>query len=355
MTGGRAAYLAAKELGADGALFEDGVNRRYVTGFPSSDGLALCLENETILMLDERYALAAESRKLEGVTVVRSVDGLFKTLKEQVEGRGVRSLAVESTAVTLDLLKRLEAALPDVKFIPAADINGPSRQIKTAYEIDCIRKAQSITDACFDHILGFIKRGMTEAEVAAEMEYFMKRSGATGLAFDTIAVSGLKSALPHGVPDGSVLAENGFFTMDFGAAYGGYCSDMTRTIVIGRADDEMKRIYETVLEAHLRGIAAVRDGAACRDVDAAARDYIYSKGYKGRFGHSTGHSLGLEIHEAPVCSARSNDTLKAGMLMTVEPGIYIEGLGGVRIEDTVLVTADGCEDLARSPKQLIEL
>lgn len=200
MTGREYAYSAARERGADGALFEDGVNRRYVTGFPSSDGLALCLKDETLLILDMRYAVAAENKGLEGVTVVRSTDGLLKTLKEQLESRGIRSLIVESTAVTVAMLSRMQSALAGVELIPVADICGEARQIKTAFEIDCVRKAQAITDKCFSHILGFIKHGMTEKEVAAEMEYFMKKNGADGPAFDTIAVSGLKSAMPHGVP-----------------------------------------------------------------------------------------------------------------------------------------------------------
>lgn len=355
MNGREYAYSVAKQHGADGALFEDGINRRYVTGFPSSDGLALCLENEAVLILDMRYALAAEGKNLEGVCVVRSTDGLYKTLKEQVAARGIKSLIIESTAVTVAALKRLEEALEGVKLIPVADINGKARQIKTAFEIDCVKKAQAITDKCFAHILGYIKRGMTEKEIAAEMEYFMKKNGADGLAFETIAVSGVKSALPHGVPGNEVLTENGFFTMDFGASYNGYCSDMTRTIVLGKASDKMRHIYETVLEGQKRAIAAIKSGAHCKAVDKAARDYIYAEGYEGCFGHSTGHSLGLEIHELPSCSTRSEDVLQSGMFMTVEPGIYIEGLGGVRIEDTVLVTDTGCENIAVSPKHLIEL
>ncbi len=355
MNGREYAYSVAKQHGADAALFEDCVNRRYVTGFPSSDGLVLCTENGAVLMLDMRYAVAAEGKNLEGVTVVRSLDGLYKTLKEQIAALGIKSVIIESTAVTVAMLGKLEEYLPEVKFIPVAGINGKARQIKTAFEIDCVKKAQSITDKCFSHILGFIKRGMTEKEIAAEMEYFMKKNGADGLAFETIAVSGAKSALPHGVPGNEVITENGFFTMDFGAAYNGYCSDMTRTIVIGKATDKMKHIYETVLEGQRRAIATVKNGASCKAVDAAARDYIYAQGYEGFFGHSTGHSLGLEIHEMPSCSTRSEDTLKTGMFMTVEPGIYIEGLGGVRIEDTVLVSDTGCEDIAASPKHLIEL
>ena len=349
------AYKRAAELGADGALFTDGINRMYLTGFPSTEGAVLCTEDETALLLDMRYALSAESRGLTGVKVVRSESSLTADTLSYARAKGVKRLIIESTAVTVYELERLGAAFEGIELIPVAGICGEARQIKTAAEVACIKKAQSITDACFTHILGFIKGGMTEREVAAEMEYFMKKNGADGLAFDTIAVSGVKSALPHGVPGDDVLTKNAFFTMDFGARYGGYCSDMTRTVVLGKASDKMKDVYNTVLEAQRLGVLAVGDGVPCKAVDAAARDYIRSKGYGGYFTHSTGHSLGLEIHESPACSPKSEGVLKAGMLMTVEPGIYIEGFGGVRIEDTVLVTEDGCEVLAASTKELIEL
>lgn len=349
------AYAAAKEHGADGALFTDGVNRMYVTGFPSTEGVALCTEDGIALVLDMRYAVSAENANLENVTVVRSTKGLLSDTKEYALSKGVKKLTVESTAVTLSEFESLKAVFEGIELVPVTNLCGKARQIKTAAEVACIKKAQSITDACFSHVLGFIKRGMTEHEIAAEMEYFMKKQGADGLAFDTIAVSGVKSALPHGVPGDEIVTENSFFTMDFGARYGGYCSDMTRTIVIGKANEEMRRIYETVKEAQRLGVMAVRDGAYCKAVDAAARDYIASQGYGAYFTHSTGHSLGLEIHEAPACSPKSDAVLKTGMLMTVEPGIYVEGAYGVRIEDTVLVTDNGCEILAASIKELIEL
>lgn len=350
------AYKIALENGAEGALFNDHVNRRYVSGFPSSDGVALCYEGGVALFLDMRYAVAAENAGLEeDVRVIRCESGLMETVKTFVADKGLKKFIIESTAVTVDSLEGLKKAMPDTEFVPVKNICGEARQIKTAGEIACIRKAQSITDKCFSHILGFIKEGLTEREVAAEMEYFMKKNGADGLAFETIAVSGKKSALPHGVPGDELLTVNGFFTMDFGASYGGYCSDMTRTVVLGKADDKMRHIYNTVLEAQKRAIDAIKDGASCKAVDAAARDYIYAQGYEGYFGHSTGHSLGLEIHESPACSTRSEATLRSGMLMTAEPGIYIEGLGGVRIEDMVLVTDKGCENFTASPKELIEL
>lgn len=350
------AYKTAAEHGAQGALFTDGINRRYVSGFPSTEGMALCHADGVALFLDMRYAVSAENAGLaEEVTVIRCTGGISEEVKSFAQDKGINKLIIESTAVTIAELERLKTGLEGIEFVPVNNICGTARQIKTVGEIACIRKAQSITDKCFSHILSFIKRGVTEKEVAAEMEYYMKKNGAEGLAFETIAVSGAKSALPHGVPGDDVLTENAFFTMDFGASYGGYCSDMTRTVVLGKANDEMRRIYNTVLEAQKAGIAAVKDGVYCKDVDAAARNIIAAAGYGDYFTHSTGHSLGLEIHESPACSPKSGDVLRAGMFMTVEPGIYIENLGGVRIEDMVLVTEDGCEDFTSSPKELIEL
>ncbi len=350
------AYKTATAHGADGALFADHINRRFVSGFPSTEGVVLCHKNGVALFLDMRYAVSAENAGLDkSVTVIRCVGGIMEAVKAFVTENAIGKLIIESTAVTIEELERFRAALEGVEFVPVKNICGKARQIKTAGEIACIRKAQSITDKCFSHILGFIKRGVTEKEVAAEMEYFMKKNGADGLAFETIAVSGKKSALPHGVPGEDVLTENAFFTMDFGASYGGYCSDMTRTIVLGKASDEMRRIYNTVLSAQNAAIAAIKDGVPCKDVDAAARNIIATAGYGDYFNHSTGHSLGLEIHESPACSPKSGDVLQAGMFMTVEPGIYIENLGGVRIEDMVLVTEGGCEDFTASPKELIEI
>lgn len=350
------AYKTALAVGCDGALFTDGINRRYISGFPSTEGAALCYQGGVALFLDMRYAVSAENAHLKDeVQVIRCKDGILKEVKAFIAAKGIKRLIIESTAVTVAMLESYKKALTETELVPHKNICGSARQIKTAAEIECIRKAQAITDKCFAHILGFIKRGMTEKEVAAEMEYYMKKQGADGLAFDTIAVYGLKSALPHGVPGNEVLGEGGFFTMDFGASYGGYCSDMTRTVVIGKASAEMKKIYKTVLEAQKAGIAAIKDGGSCKSADAVARKIIEDNGYGEYFTHSLGHSLGLEIHESPVCSPNSADTLRAGMFMTVEPGIYIEGLGGVRIEDMVLVTENGCENFTASPKELIEL
>ena len=365
MTKGNFAYQEAVKHGAQSAVFLDAVNMRYITGFAASSGAAVCFDGGVGLLLDMRYAAAAETEGglREEVAVVRCTDPPITALKLYLEGKGIKKTLLDSACVTVDLLERLKKDIPGVDFVCAANICGEIRKIKDETEIENIKNARSVTDRAFSHILDFIqsKRNssarflITEREVAAEIEYFMRKNGADGPAFDTIAVSGLKSALPHGTPGDDILTENAFLTMDFGAKYKGYCFDMTRTVVIGRADGRMKRIYETVLKAQSRALAAIRDGALCRDVDSAARDYIAFMGYGDNFSHSTGHSLGLEIHEVPSCSSKSEDVLKAGMLMTVEPGIYIEGFGGVRIEDTVLVTREGCENLTLSKKELIEI
>lgn len=361
MTKWQAAYAEAKSRGAEAAVFFDEIHRLYVTSFQSTDGIAVCTASECALFLDFRYYEGAGNALKAGllqdnVQVYPANDGLNKALLEYLTDNGISRVAIDTTVVTVDGLGKLNRLFDgNVGFVHVPGLCAEARKIKTPREIETVQAAQAITDKAFEHILKFIRRGVTEIEVAAELEYFMKRNGADGTAFDTIAVSGRNSSLPHGVPTSDPLSENAFFTMDFGAKYQGYCSDMTRTVVLGKADAEMRRIYNTVLEAQRLAIAKVKAGVPCKEVDAAARDYIYEMGYVGKFGHSTGHSLGLEIHEAPSFSMKSEDVLQSGMIMTVEPGIYIEGFGGVRIEDMVLVTDDGCINLTASPKELIEL
>lgn len=361
MTKWQSAYAEAKSRGAEAAVFFDGINRLYVTSFHSTDGIAVCTASECALFLDFRYYEGAINAMKAGllqdnVQVYSAPDGLNKALQEYLADNSISRIAVDTAVVTVDGLERLDRFFDGtVGFVRAPGLCTEARKIKTPREIETVQNAQGITDKAFEHILGFIRHGVTEREVAAELEYFMKKNGADGTAFETIAVSGLNSSLPHGVPTSDPLSENAFFTMDFGAKYQGYCSDMTRTVVLGKADAEMRRMYNTVLEAQRLAIAKIKAGVPCKEVDAAARDYIYEMGYVGKFGHSTGHSLGLEIHETPTFSKKSEAVLQSGMIMTVEPGIYIEGFGGVRIEDMVLVTEDGCINLTASPKELIEL
>ena len=252
----------------------------------------------------------------------------------------------------------MRAALPGVEVDTGAvlsDAIDGIRAVKSEEEFDAIRRAQVITDACFEHMLGYIKPGVREIDAALEMEVFMKSHGAGKLAFDTIFVSGAKTSLPHGVPGERRIQEGDFITMDFGVLYQGYCSDMTRTVALGYATDEMKKVYNTVLKAQLAGLAASKAGVSGQSVDAAARDVITEAGYGPYFGHSYGHSLGLEIHEAPNCNQRNTQPMPLHAVCSAEPGIYLPGKFGVRIEDVAIFEENGCTDITHSPKDLLIL
>ena len=258
------------------------------------------------------------------------------------------------TCAGLEGLKR-SVGDDKVEYKPMGGLFVEIRSYKTEDEVENIVAAQRIAEGAFQHILKTITRDMTEIEVAAELEYYMKRNGSQKPSFDTICVSGTASSRPHGVPR-NVRLESGFLTMDYGAMVNGYHSDMTRTIVIGKADEDMKKLYNTVLKAQLAAIDAITEGAKNADMDKVARDVIDNAGYKGYFSHSLGHGVGLEIHEQPGLHARMGDaTLKAGQIVTAEPGIYIEGKYGCRIEDMILVTKGGKRDLTDCPKELIEV
>lgn len=283
-------------------------------------------------------------------------DNLYKQINELCAKHGVKNLWVENSmsvgtfnALSAKLEAKLEANGQLTKIVE--DL----RAIKDAGELEIIKVAQQITEAGFDYICTQLAPGKKERDMALELETFMKKNGADGLSFDTILVSGKNSSLPHGVPGEKLIEKGDFVTMDYAAAYGGYCTDMTRTVAIGYATDEMKKVYDIVLKSQLMAIDAIKAGAVCSDIDKIARDYIYSNGYEGCFGHGLGHSYGLEIHESPRLSPSDSSVLQEGVLMTVEPGIYLPDKFGVRIEDTVFVTKDGCVNLTHSPKELIIL
>jgi len=261
----------------------------------------------------------------------------------------------EDNFVTCRALEGLKKALPEVEFVPAGDIFEVMRRTKTRDEVDCIIKAQRIAEASFREFFPGITYDRTETDLAAELEYIMRKNGSEGVAFDTIAVSGGNSSSPHGVPR-NVKLEKGFLTFDFGAVCKGYRSDMTRTICVGKADDEMKRLYNTVLSAQLAALDAVGPGESCFKMDKIARDIIDGAGYKGAFGHSLGHGVGLEIHETPALSFLAGDkVLMPGDIVTVEPGIYLFGKYGCRIEDMVYITENGAENLTKMEKELLEI
>ncbi len=331
-------------------------NHRYVTGFGNPDGRVLVGLSETVMLADFRYIEEARRTAREGITAVmpegRMISGF---VTETIGDRSGIRIGYEESRLTCAELDALKTAVPKGEFVPAGKIFSEMRQVKKEYEINRIKEAQVITDRAFSHILNVLNPHMTELEVAAELEYFMKKSGAEAISFETIAVSGRNSSSPHKTPENRKL-EAGFLTMDFGAVIDGYHSDMTRTVVIGKADAEMRRLYETVLAAQKAVLEVISVGKPNYEMDKIARDIIDGAGYKGTFGHSLGHGVGLEIHEGPNLSPRNDGAvLTAGNVVTVEPGIYIAGKYGCRIEDMVIITEDGAEDITGSAKELIEI
>lgn len=331
-------------------------NHRYTSGFNNPDGRVLVGLRETVMFADFRYFEEAERTAYEGITVVQPAGRIISgEVADRLGGAGKIRVGYEENRLTCAELDALRVALPDAEFVPAGKIFSELRQVKRPYEIERIKAAQAITDAALSHILAVLSPNMTELEVAAELEYFMKKSGAEAISFETIAVSGRNSSSPHKTPENRRL-EPGFLTMDFGAVVDGYHSDMTRTVVIGKADAEMRRLYETVLAAQAAVLEVISVGKPNFEMDKIARDIIDGAGYKGAFGHSLGHGVGLEIHEDPGLSPRDNGLmLVPGNVVTVEPGIYLAGKYGCRIEDMVIITDDGAEDITASPKELIEI
>ncbi len=343
--------MAEREL--DAIWITGTVNHRYMCGFDNPDGELVIGMYSAVALEDFRYYEAAKNEidKDDFDVMMLGRECNLKTCMEGIYKR----VGYEDNFVTCRTLNNLKKSLPNVEFIPAGEIFEVMRRTKTREEADYIIKAQRIAEKSFEELLPRITYDATETELAAELEYIMRRNGSEGVSFDTIAVSGKNSSSPHGVPR-NVKIEKGFLTFDFGAVYKGYHSDMTRTVVIGKADAEMKRLYDTVLAAQMAALDAVGPGESCFKMDKIARDIIEGAGYKGAFGHSLGHGVGLEVHEAPGLSPNSGDKkLYPGDIVTVEPGIYLFGKYGCRIEDMVYITEDGAENLTVMRKDLIEI
>ncbi len=344
----------------DALLITSGSNRFYTSGFRTSAGYMLVSREKAVLYLDFRYFEMAKIAKENGilqpeVEVVLADKKRREYIAEFSEEYNVKQLLFENRALTVAEYETLKNETNGICTLEYADgIIEECRISKDETEIEKIKIAQSITDKAFSHILGFITPEVAEKDVALELEYFMRKNGAQGIAFETICVSGTKSSLPHGKPENIKLGK-GFLTMDFGAKYDGYCSDMTRTVCLGNPTAEMKKVYNTVLEAQKKAFNEIFAGTIGKRVDAAARDYIYAEGYRGCFGHSTGHSLGIDVHESPNFSSNSDVVIPENAVLSVEPGIYIEGEFGVRIEDIVKISHLGYENLTESTKELIIL
>lgn len=350
---------ALSEKGFDAAILSAENTQRYLASFVYSDGYLLVTPKHAFLLTDFRYEEAAHKEADPAFEILCPTCGMGPAIAELLSEHGCRRVAVEEAELSLAALERLKKAMPDVSLESgASEILGDLMVHKDEAELAIMDRAQQITDAAFAHILGQITPNMTEMDVALELEFFMRRNGAEGTAFETIAVSGSASSLPHGVPRRTRL-EQGFLTMDFGAVVDGYRSDMTRTVVIGHADAEMKHLYNTVLRAQTAALDAAAEGVGCAELDRIARDIIDAvPAYKGAFGHSLGHGVGLQIHESPRLSrvAKPDAKLERGHVVTFEPGIYLAGKYGCRIEDMVAVRNDGSiYNFTKSPKELIEL
>ena len=340
----------------DAALITTGLNRRYYTGFASSAGTVLATRKGAWFFIDSRYYEAAK-RVVKSCEVVLQ-EKLYQQVSDMLTGQGVRTLALEGEGVTLRGFSLWKEKLPGAELREdniLSDAINRQRSIKTSRELASIQEAQRISDATFTHILNYIKAGRTERDIALEMEFYSRKNGSEGAAFPFIVVSGVNSSLPHGVPSDKPVEDGDFITMDFGSIVDGYASDMTRTVAMGRVSDRQRRMYALVLQAQLTALEAIRAGAVCREVDARARDLIDASEFKGSFGHGLGHSLGLDVHEDPRFSTADETVLEAGMVMSVEPGSYLEGEFGVRIEDIVAVQGDGYHNFCASPKELLIL
>lgn len=332
-------------------------NMFYLTEGYTGEGVVFISDKRRVIITDFRYTEQAE-RQAPSFEVVMVEKGLNHNdwIRKLAEQESINELRFEADELSVDNFDRMKNAVgQNVAYVPLKGAPEVLRQVKGAAEIVIMRKAGDITTEAFRAILPKIREGMTEKELQIELDFTMLKLGADTMAFDTIIASGENGSLCHAIPGSRKLRKGDMITMDFGAKVGGYCSDMTRTVALGEPTAEMRKVYDTVLRAQKMCEDALEAGKNCADIDRLARDYIDSRGYAGRFGHGLGHSVGIDIHEEPRLSYACHDTLKAGVVITVEPGVYLPGIGGVRIENTCLVKENGCEPLTTADKELIIL
>lgn len=343
--------LKMSQVPVDAFMVSNPNNWRFISGFTGDAGVLLISGTDAIIFTDSRYTEQAE-QEAPGYQVIKTVVEK-DVIKETADRLGLKTIAFEKDYVTYARWEKLKERFSGQELIGVSGWVEELRAVKSEQEIEFIAKAQSIADEAFSRLLPLIKPGVTEIDLALELESTMRKLGSEGVAFPFIVVSGVRSSLPHGVPTRKQLEPGDFVTLDFGARCNGYCSDMTRTVVVGHASDKHKEIYDVVLRAQLAALEVIRPGIPAREVDLAGRRVIEEAGYGEYFGHGIGHGVGLNVHEKPAVGKTSEDMLEPGMVITVEPGIYIPGFGGVRIEDLVVVTEDGKKNLTSSQKQLI--
>lgn len=339
-------------LGLDGLVVTDRADVFYLSGLESSNCLLL-ISSKNLLLTDSRYILAAQCAQVQ--FEIREVNAsLEKEAGVVIRELGLKRVGVQDMSLSLAAYMELSDGAQG-QFLPVGEMLKEQRAVKDKTELEAIKRAQSITDDAFRKLLDYIKPGISETDIACELEYIMRRDGAGGLAFETIAAAGINGAKPHAQPGEYKLKAGDMLTLDFGAKKDGYCSDMTRTVSVGEPPEELKKIYTIVLDAHNRAKELLRPGVSTREIDAAARGYIETQGYGKYFGHGLGHGVGIEIHELPVLSYRRESELFPGNVVTIEPGIYVPGLGGVRIENMCFITESGYEDITLSDNNLIIL
>lgn len=338
------------------ALITNEADCFYFSGFNRSEGMVLITGGSATLFVDFRYIEAAKAACSE--ISVKLTYSFFADVAAALKDENIKTVYVQSEYVTLSKKGKMQDAFGKTEVSGALDLDkiiGDMRAVKSNFEISLIKSAQEITDRAFTYIKDKITAGKTEREIALDLEFFMRKEGSEGVAFDTICVSGKNSSKPHGVPSDKIIEKGDFVTLDFGAAVGGYRSDMTRTVCVGNPTDKMIAVYNTVLKAQSEALKAIKPGVVCKDVDKVARGIINEAGFEGTFGHGLGHSVGIDIHENPSFNTRCEEITKPGMVITVEPGIYLENEFGVRIEDMIIVTENACEDITKSEKELIIL
>ena len=340
------------ELNLDAFYITHIPNIRYLSGFSGSSAYIIITKDKNYFYTDFRYQ-SQSHEQVKGFEIAVNFSPAVN-IKETILNEKFTNVGFESTHLTIHQLNLLKESLPAVNFISVPERIEKLTMIKTAEEVSKIKKACEITDKVFDKLLEIIKPGMKESDVSAEISYWHKKYGAEKDSFDPIVASGWRGALPHGMASQKVIESGELVTLDFGCIYEGFCSDMTRTIAVGKPkSDEMVKIYDVVLQSQLLAVNAAKAGVRTKDLDKIARDYINGKGYEGKFGHGLGHGLGIEVREMPSVSQRMDIEIPSDVVFTIEPGIYIEGLGGVRIEDDVFTKAGGCDVLNSSPKELI--
>ncbi len=346
-------YLSLLGSEVDGLLLTSRYSRHYGACFDIAEGVAIVSKAGCRYFTDSRYIESAE-KGIQGfeVLLMNRDNNYMKRINDAIRDFGITRLGYEENYLTVAEFMGYEKGL-NATLVPFHKGISSFRSIKEEWELERMRKAQEITDHAFSEMLGRIRVGMTEKELAAELIYCLYKNGGEGLSFDPIVVSGPNTSLPHGVPGDRKIAEGDFITMDFGVQYRGYCSDMTRTVAVGYATEEMQKVYATVLKAQTEAIAASKPGMMGKEIDGIARSIITEAGYGPYFGHGYGHSIGMECHEAPNSGPSSEAVMVKGVVSSAEPGIYLPGKFGVRIEDCIIFTDDGIEDMAKSPKNLI--